>query len=331
MSALQADIVLTPAPYVTLTAYWRWQRYTSPAPPRLAVLLDAVRGWLLAAPAGDWTPVRSALARELPQVRAEIAKQPASAALLDACLRLDVAAGYAEHGRGTLDALQLALIAQFTNLARSIARQIWDTAPARLELDELGAIANEALVAAARRWRSYCTEHGYDPEAPYFQWFATQRIRGAIYDALRTADWVTRTVRGHARALRDAENGVPASAAELAARTGLSLRTVSDTRAALASAPVSLEAQVIDVSSERLSVESHSAARALLTECVRTVRTLPVDAQTVVVLKYYAGLSLDEIAHRMDVPKALVSQWHITAVLAVHAALQASASDDEGE
>lgn len=260
-----------------------------------------------------------------------MAVQPAAALLLDACLCLDVDAGYAEKGHGTLDALQLALITQFAGLARGIACQIWETAPARLELDELGAIANEALVAAARRWRGYCTEHDYDPEAPYFQWFATQRIRGAIYDVLRTADWVTRTVRSHARALRDADTEGTSSVHELADRTGLSTQTVRATRAALARAPVSLEAQVTDVGSDRLSVESQLVTRQLLAECVTTVRSLPTDAQMVLVLKYYSGLSLDQIAARLAVPKPLVSQWHITAVLAVHTALTNSVAETTGE
>lgn len=312
-------------PLVTLTAYWRWERHVRPAPQHLALVLDAVRQWVLEAPPADWTPVRSVLTAELRPMREETHGQPRWALLLDACLQLDDLSQSIDNK--PLSGLQMALIQRFIHLPHGIARQIWETAPARLERDELVAIANEALVTAARRWPEYCAARGFDPVAPYFQWYATQRCRGAIYDALRAADWVTRTQRGNARALLAAgqESGVPVP--ELAARTGLSQQTVLATQRVLAQAPVSLEDQVADIASVGHTVESHLMADQLLDACTRAVRQLSLDAQSVLVLRYFTGQTLDDIATTLSLPKTTVSELHIEAVLAVHAAMLACAHD----
>jgi RNA polymerase sigma factor for flagellar operon FliA len=309
---------------VILTAYWRWECFVRPAPVHLAKVLAAVRDWVVGRPP-DWAPVRSVLATELRPLRAEAVGQPRVAVLLDACLQLD------DHSLvpddTALGALQLALIEQFQGLPRGIARQTWETAPARLELDELVAIANEALVVAARRWPDYCVRHNYNPTAPYFQWYATQRIRGALIDSFRAADWVTRTQRGHARALLNAGQETGASVRELADRTGLSPQAVAATQLAIAQAPVSLEAQVVDVGDAGHPVESHLLATELLDTCVRAIDGLHQDAQSVLVLKYYTNLSLDDIAQTVGLPKTAVPRLHIDAVLAVHAAMTAAAHE----
>jgi RNA polymerase sigma factor FliA len=93
--------------------------------------------------------------------------------------------------------------------------------PGHVHLDDLVSAGMAALVAAAR---------SFDPEfgVPFAR-FAARRIRGALLDELRSADWATRSLRSRARA-RDlapdtlaARLGRVPSAVEIAAEMGIEL------------------------------------------------------------------------------------------------------------
>ena len=69
--------------------------------------------------------------------------------------------------------------------------------PRHVDRDELARAGALGLVEAARRYDE-------DRGVP-FERFAAQRIRGAILDAVRAADWAPRSVRNLARKLEGAE------------------------------------------------------------------------------------------------------------------------------
>lgn len=76
-------------------------------------------------------------------------------------------------------------------LVRRIARCLKARLPASVELDDLVQVGLMGLMAAAER---------FDGGAGVpFEAFAAQRIRGAMLDELRSADWSTRGERQHRR------------------------------------------------------------------------------------------------------------------------------------
>ena len=79
------------------------------------------------------------------------------------------------------------LVLKHYPMARAIASRIHQRLPKAVELDDLVSAGVEGLIEAIDR---------YDPDrAVPFLTYAKHRIHGAVVDALRSADWVPRSVR----------------------------------------------------------------------------------------------------------------------------------------
>lgn len=220
------------------------------------------------------------------------------------------------------------LVETYMGLAQSLAQQVWRTAPHALELDELRGIAYLGLVAAADRWKGYCAENQYSPEAlEFFRPFLVRRVRGALIDAIRSSDWATRSLRTRARQIQEVSGGKTLPDAEVAARTGLSIKDVRTTRRGMAQRPVSMEAEDLDPYASD-DVESSAFTSLVLSEVVRAVHELDVTHQAVLALHYYAGLQLQQVAKSMGITETRASQLHAHAVLTVHAAMLDAAQQE---
>jgi len=92
---------------------------------------------------------------------------------------------------------QQELIERHLPLVRHVVFQVAVNFPRHVDRDELATAGALGLVEAARR---YDESRGVP-----FERFAAQRIRGAILDAVRAADWAPRSVRNLARKLEAAE------------------------------------------------------------------------------------------------------------------------------
>jgi len=227
-----------------------------------------------------------------------------------------------------VDPRMLPLIEHYLGLAQSLAQQVWRTAPHALDLDELRAIASLGLVDAADRWHPYCERNNFDPgRVEFFRPFVVRRVHGALIDALRSADWATRSLRTRAKALQEAgsDRGLPET--ELAERAGMTVAEVRATVRGMAQRPVSLEAVELDPACGH-DVESSVAARHILGEVVAAVRGLDRDQQTVVALHYHRGLQLQEVARTMGITESRASQLHAEAVLTIHTVMVAAAGGD---
>ncbi len=223
----------------------------------------------------------------------------------------------------------VALIESQLDLTRSLAAQVWQTAPYALELDELRAIAYYGLVDAAIRWEPYCEKRGFSPEATqYFKPYVVRRVHGALIDAIRSADWATRSLRTKAKMLQAAGQDRGLSHQELAEKTGLTLAEVRATVRGMAQRPVSIEATELDPGSHH-DVESSVIAGHILAAVVVTVAALTPEQQTVLALHYHGGLQLQQVAKTMRLPDARISELHSEAVLAVHAAMRDVALQQE--
>ena len=97
----------------------------------------------------------------------------------------------------TLDATTRGLIEEHLPLVRHVVFQVAVNFPRHVDREELATAGALGLVEAARRYES-------DRGVP-FDRFAAQRIRGAILDAVRAADWAPRSVRNLARRLEATE------------------------------------------------------------------------------------------------------------------------------
>lgn len=224
------------------------------------------------------------------------------------------------------------LIAQYIGLTQSIAQQVWRTAPHALELDELTGIGYLGLVSAARRWSAYCEERGFDPGAvQYFKPYVSRRVYGALIDAIRSADWATRSLRNRAKALQDAgqDRGVPEK--ELAVRSGMSVKEVRQTIHGMSQRPVHLENEELEIAATSGDVESDAFTADMLGTVVGTIRDLEPEQQVVLTLCYFKGLQLKEVARTMGISESRASQLHARGVLAVHEQMLIAAQHRESD
>lgn len=206
--------------------------------------------------------------------------------------------------------------------ARAEAWRAFQRAPHALELDELHAIALTGLAQARARWRTYCTQYDRDPlRTEYFAAYILRRMRGAILDAMRSQDWVTRSARTKVKRLREAGSEVGATEAQLAAATGLSLSEIREANTALAARPVSFDAEPHDVQDAYVDVEGAAVVATVLDAAATVIDGLDQVSRHLVVLRYYEGMSLAQAAAVVGVePEAARQSWE-KAVVAVHNAM----------
>jgi RNA polymerase sigma factor for flagellar operon FliA len=152
-----------------------------------------------------------------------------------------------------------------------------------------------------------------------FEAYARIRIRGAVLDALRRLDHLSRRMRRQSKSLRDThqkmeqEAGAPVGDAEVAESTGLSIKEVQDSRIRRA-APESVDPQVLDsIKANALwqgmptvleSLEREEA----ITMVANALAELPERNRLIMGLYYEAELTLKEIGQVVGVTESRVSQ-----------------------
>jgi RNA polymerase sigma factor for flagellar operon FliA len=165
-----------------------------------------------------------------------------------------------------------------------------------------------------------------------FETYAVTRINGAILDALRSLDWVPRTIRHRARELERAyeelemHHGRAPTDEEMAAHLELSPEElVRAVKYARGTTLVSLEELLPNQSGEGLALadtlkdEESDVARELehdevRAELERSVKSLPTQERIVIQLYYFEGQRLREIKAALGVSESRVSQIHSAAV-----------------
>ncbi len=208
------------------------------------------------------------------------------------------------------------LILDHYPLVRTIACRMVRRFPSCVDVDELINVGALGLIDAVDR---------FDPsrEVP-FKAYAEIRIRGAIVDALREADWVPRSVRRKYNRIEDAritlhrELGREPSRSELAHALELTMAQF-DALAGDAQVRklVSLDNPVDDDNltplSERLSDDSEDLTELwckaeLRGSVVRAVQNLPKKERTAVALYYLNNLTLKEIGKVLGVTESRACQ-----------------------
>jgi RNA polymerase sigma factor for flagellar operon FliA len=158
-----------------------------------------------------------------------------------------------------------------------------------------------------------------------FETYSAIRIRGAIYDELRSLDWVPRLVRNRARRLQrfaelfEIESGRKPTVEELAHHLSLTKREIKRiTRSSKPAVMISLSAprgsgdddvfsleQIVDERSDDPIRRSH---RRSVQEAI--TRGLTRGQRLLVNLYYYEQMSMAEIGKILDLSESRVSQMH---------------------
>ena len=108
----------------------------------------------------------------------------------------DVAEIWAEYRATNGRSLRDQLVLHYAALVKYVAGRVAVGLPASVDRADLVSAGIVGLLEAIER---------FDPErGPTFEGYALGRIRGAILDELRAADWVPRSVRAKARAIESA-------------------------------------------------------------------------------------------------------------------------------
>jgi RNA polymerase sigma factor for flagellar operon FliA len=246
----------------------------------------------------------------------------------------------AEHWRRYMETRDQAtrdhLILAYAPIVKYVAGNIASKMPQHVELADLVSYGLSGLINAVER---------FDPERGVaFESYASQRIRGAIYDELRTLDWVPRAVRAEARALSDATGKlvtllqrVPTDG-EVAAELGLdaeeydaSLQRVADSHL------VALDKQwntsgdgdtaelaLVDTLADDHAVDPAASADAvdLRDRIAVAIQQLPDRQQVILGLRYHQELSLGEIGGVLGISESRVCQLHAKAVVLLRALLE---------
>ena len=224
-------------------------------------------------------------------------------------------------------------IRQYMPLVKYVAGKVSVGMPGSVDFDDLVGYGQFGLLDAINK---------FDPEKNVkFKTYAVTRIRGAIFDELRTLDWVPRSVRQKSREIEDtivqleSKLGRPASDSEVANAMGISEDEYHQTILKVSGTSV---LSLNDVwysgeESEHVSIgdciESPSSLNPdVIVEreeirrvIIEAINELPEKEKMVLVLYYHEDMTFKEIGQVLEVSESRVSQLHTKANLRLRAKL----------
>ncbi len=234
-----------------------------------------------------------------------------------------------------LTAEQQDLAAEYVGLARGQAWSYYRKSTGLMDIDTCMSAALLGLVEALNRFPAYCAENNFDPSREdYRKAYLLKRIRGSILDAARSADHMTRSARGKAKALRAAEDDGARGDDELAVATGIDLATVRRVQAD-ALVPVSLDDQDVfsgaayagsAVADIGAGTESQAAVNDLLGAFLAAFDLLPPVQQVLLAFVFHQELDITVAAKAVYLEPAEARQQLEAAVCQLHREMLKSVS-----
>jgi RNA polymerase sigma factor for flagellar operon FliA len=240
---------------------------------------------------------------------------------------------WVEYRRNKDPKIRESFIKQYAPLVKYVAGKVAVGMPHSVEFDDLVGFGFFGLLDAIER---------FDPEKNVkFKTYAVPRIKGAIFDELRSIDWVPRSVRQKTKeveetigaleaqlgrsatdqeiavALRMDENEFLKTMMRISSTSILSLNDVwfsgdENDKVSIGDSiesPVSLNPDVIVEKSEIRQV------------IINSINELPDKEKKILVLYYYEDLTLKEIGQVMGITESRVSQLHTKAILRLRSKL----------
>ena len=208
---------------------------------------------------------------------------------------------------------------QYSSLVRRLAHQMIAKLPANVEIDDLIQVGMIGLADAMTRFDA--------AQGVQFETFATQRIRGAMLDDLRSSDWMSRGDRKQQRQIEAAvhkleqQYGRAPAESEIAKEMGLSLGDYQDVLTKVRGTQLVyledmtgddgdqgfLDRHVADTASDPLAMLNDQRMREALVEAIKN---LPEREQYVMSMYYEHDMNLKEIAAVLGVTESRVCQLH---------------------
>jgi len=185
-----------------------------------------------------------------------------------------------EHGIAGVDAGD---VADYMPLVHQVVGALLPRLPPNVLRDDLIAAGTFGLLDALRRQPK--SERGAE-----FVWYARVRVRGAIFDELRTQDWLSRRARRRF-ASEERQSGAAV----------MGIEDLPEERRAIAD-------------EHAMTPESLVAARSEATVLAKAVERLPVRERNIITAHYFDGVQLRTIARDLGVSEPRVSQLHARAV-----------------
>lgn len=217
------------------------------------------------------------------------------------------------------------LIAQHMPYAASIASRVYQTISTVVEYDEVLCTARLGLLEAAKR---YDIGVGVD-----FKTFAYYRIKGAIYDGLRKAGWIPRTLYAKIKFEEAANDYLQFMSDHADSRTATPPdEVVAETVNSLASIYIiSLDSSdEIDIEDKTTpSLESGAQFRQIRRHMRDAINSLPPIEKKLVKMYYFQNKTLEEVGEELNLSKSWTSRLHARALSLLLKKVKVEASDDE--
>ena len=221
-------------------------------------------------------------------------------------------------------------IAQYAPLVKRIAHHMMARLPANVQVEDLIQTGMLGLLDAVQRFDA--------TQGALFETYASQRIRGAILDGLRSNDWLPREVRRNSRRIEDAMHSVEqrlgrtALEREVAGEMGLTLdeyhKLLLEARGNQLVYYDDFEDEGEEHFLDRHCGDSHSEPLEVLMgetfrrELTQAIAHLPEREKLVMALYYEEELNLKEIGEVLGVGESRVCQLHSQAIARLRSKLK---------
>lgn len=234
---------------------------------------------------------------------------------------------YKEANDETLkEDLREEIILRYAPLVKYMAGRIAVSIPPTVEFEDLVHYGIIGLIDAIEKFDL--------AQNTKFKTYATQRIRGAIFDELRQIDWIPRSTRQKSKELEvvyanlEYKLGRAATDEEVAAELGIDIKELNQLILEVSGTtllslddicPISNdeEMSLMDtlegpISKTPEAITEKEEAKQLLVEAIEK---LPQREREVIALYYYEELTLKEIGEVLNITESRVSQLHTKIIL----------------
>ncbi len=227
------------------------------------------------------------------------------------------------------------IIVQYIYLTKYVIGRIKLNLPSNYAIEDIASFGIEGLIDAIEK---------YSPEkGAHFETYAIMRIKGAVFDKIRSQDWLPRSIRKRIKDIKTAAEqlkqqlGRNPTTSEIADATGIekdkiiSILSEDTSVGSLYDKKYSGDEgiELIDTIADSNSVSplDKLEERDVKNELQAALKQLPERERMVMVLYYHENMTLKEIGESIDVSESRVCQIHAQAIMKLRNILNQSRSE----